>query len=139
MPLVTRYFIKTSLVFFVAALLCGFLLALRPFIKLPNFVIGLTPVYFHLFMVGWVTQIIIGVAFWMFPKFTKEKPRGSQMLAWSTYVLLNGGLLLRVVAEPANAIQAWMGWGRLLALSALLQWLGGLAFVANTWPRIKER
>ncbi|MEZ4618275.1 MAG: hypothetical protein R2867_22555 [Caldilineaceae bacterium] len=90
-------------------------------------------------MVGWVTQIIIGVAFWMFPKFTKEKPRGSQMLAWSTYVLLNGGLLLRAVAEPANAIQAWMGWGRLLALSALLQWLGGLAFVANTWPRIKER
>ena len=120
MPLVTRYFIKTSLVFFVAALLCGFLLALRPFIKLPNFVIGLTPIYFHLFMVGWVTQIIIGVAYWMFPKFTKETPRGSEALAWITYALMNSGLLLRTVAEPANAVQTWVGWGWLVALSALL-------------------
>ena len=139
MPLVTRYFIKTSLVFFVAALLCGFLLALRPFIKLPNFVIGLTPIYFHLFMVGWVTQIIIGVAYWMFPKFTKETPRGSEALAWITYALMNSGLLLRTVAEPANAVQTWVGWGWLVALSALLQWLGGCAFVVNTWPRVKER
>ncbi|MCB0099736.1 MAG: hypothetical protein KDE46_28580 [Caldilineaceae bacterium] len=139
MPFVTRYFIKTSLMFFVAALLCALLLVLRPFIVLPAFVVGLTPVYFHLFMVGWVTQIIIGVAFWMFPKFTKEQPRGSEMLAWSTYILLNTGLLLRAVAEPANAVQMWMGWGWLLALAALLQWLGGFAFVINTWPRIKER
>ncbi len=139
MPLVTRYFIKTSLFFFVAALLCGLLLALRPFIELPAFVTGLTPVYFHLFMVGWVTQIIIGVAFWMFPKYTKEKPRGSDALAWSTYALLNGGLLLRVIAEPASVAQALPLWGWLLALSALLQWLGGLTFVVNTWPRVKER
>lgn len=139
MPLVTRYFIKTSLLFFVAALLCGLLLALRPFAELPLWISGLTPVYFHLFMVGWVTQVIIGVAFWMFPKYTKEQPRGSAALAWSTYVLLNGGLLLRVVAEPLSAFQSWPGWGGLLALSALLQWLGGVAFVANTWPRIKER
>lgn len=33
MPLVTRYFIKSALFFFVAALFCGLLLALRPFIQ----------------------------------------------------------------------------------------------------------
>lgn len=139
MPLVTRYFIKTALLFFVVALFCGLLLALRPLVALPAIVAGLTPVYFHLFMVGWVTQVIIGVAFWMFPKHSKEKPRGSEALAWITYVLLNVGLLLRAIAEPANAVQAWRLWGWLLALSALLQWLGGFAFVANTWPRIKVR
>ena len=90
-------------------------------------------------MVGWVTQIIIGVAYWMFPKFTKETPRGSEALAWITYALMNSGLLLRTVAEPANAVQTWVGWGWLVALSALLQWLGGCAFVVNTWPRVKER
>jgi hypothetical protein len=27
----------------------------------------------------------------------------------------------------------------MLTLAALLQWLAGLAFVVNTWPRIKEK
>lgn len=139
MPLVTRYFIKTALLFFVIALLCGLLLTLRSFVEIPSLIAGLTPVYFHLFMVGWVTQIIIGVAFWMFPKFSREKPRGSEVLAWSAYALLNSGLLLRVVTEPANIFRDWPLWGWLLTLSALLQWLGGFAFVVNTWPRIKVR
>ena len=139
MPLITRLFIKTALFLFVAALLCGLLLTLRPFVAMPSLVSGLTPVYFHLFMVGWVTQVIMGVAYWMFPKLSKENPRGSELLAWGTYALLNGGLLLRTIAEPAQAVQPWPIWGWLLAASALLQWLGGLTFVANTWPRIKVR
>lgn len=139
MPLVTRYFLKTGLLFLVAALFCAFLLALRPLVAMPVVIAGLTPVYFHLFMVGWVTQIIIGVAYWMFPKFSKEKPRGSASLAWSSYVLLNGGLLLRVVAEPVYVVQPWPLWSWLLAVAALLQWLGGFAFVVNIWPRIKVR
>jgi hypothetical protein len=139
MPLITRLFIKTALLCFVVALLSALLLALRPFVNMPPLVSGLTPVYFHLFMVGWVTQIIMGVAFWMFPKQSKAKPRGSESLAWCTYVLLNGGLLLRIVAEPTQVVQDHSIWGWLLATSALLQWLGGVAFVANTWPRIKVR
>lgn len=139
MPLVTRFFVKTSLLFFVLSLLCGLLLTLRPLVPLPPLVLGLTPVYFHLFMVGWVTQIIIGVAYWMFPKYTKEEPRGSELLAWITYVTLNAGLLLRTVAEPVHGVHTQPIWGWLVAAAALLQWLGGVAFIANTWPRVKER
>ncbi|MBX3013130.1 MAG: hypothetical protein KF832_16550 [Caldilineaceae bacterium] len=139
MPSITRLFLKTALFCFVAALLCGLLLALRPLVAMPAFVAGLTPVYFHLFMVGWVTQMIIGVAIWMFPKHTKEQPRGSEGLAWSTYLLLNSGLLLRTLAEPLLMVDPWPIWRWLLVSSALLQWLGGLTFVVNSWPRIKER
>ncbi len=139
MPIVTRTFVKTALVYFVVALLTGMLVAARPVLELPPLVIGLTPVYFHLFMVGWVTQLIIGIAYWMFPKYRRDMPRGYDSLAWTTYALLNLGLLLRLVAEPAQTVSPAPSWGWLLALSALLQWLGGLAFVANTWPRVKER
>ncbi len=139
MPVVTRVFVKTALVYFVIALLTGMLVAARPVLALPRLVTGLTPVYFHLFMVGWVTQLIIGIAYWMFPKYRRDLPRGYDSLAWATYALLNLGLLLRLVAEPAQAVSPAPSWGWLLALSALLQWLGGLAFVANTWPRVKER
>lgn len=139
MPLITRLFIKSSFVYLVAALLTGLLLAAAPRLNLPPIVYTLNPVYFHLFLVGWVTELIIGVAYWMFPKFSREQPRGSAALAWSTYLLLNLGLLLRVVAEPIVTLQSSNFWGGLLVAAALLQWLAALTFVANTWPRIKEK
>lgn len=139
MPPITRTFIKTGLLYFVTALFASLLVAgYRPF-ALPIWVAGLTPVYFHLFMVGWVTHLIIGVAYWMFPKFSKAQPRGSDILAWAVYGLLNSGLLLRIIAEPFQSIQPGPLWGWLLVLSAGLQWFGGLAFVVNTWPRVKEK
>lgn len=139
MPIITRTFIKTALAYFVLALAVGLLLALRPLVNLPRWMAGLTPVYFHLFMVGWVTELIIGVAYWMFPKFSQESPRGWDGLAWAVYGLLNVGLLTRMVAEPAQSVitGAWPGW--LLVVSALAQWLAALLFVANTWPRVKVK
>jgi hypothetical protein len=139
MPPITRIFIKTGLLYFVIALLTSLFVAGYIPLGLPIWVAGLTPVYFHLFMVGWVTQLIIGVAYWMFPKFTKAQPRGSEALAWSVYGLLNSGLVLRIIGEPFQSIQPRPLWGWLLVLSAGLQWLGGVLFVVNTWPRVKEK
>lgn len=137
MPVLTRLFIKTSLLYLVLALLAGLTLAAQPigWLDLP----GLFPVYIHLFTMGWLTLLIFGVAYWMFPKYTQARPRGSEMLGWATYVLANIGLILRAVAEPANTQQPGGVFGWLLALSALLQWLSGVAFVLNTWGRVKEK
>ncbi len=99
----------------------------------------LFPVYIHLLVEGWITLLIIGVVFWMFPKFSRESPRGSEALGWVSYVLLNSGLVLRLFAEPANAAAPRSWWGVLLAVSAFLQWLGGVAFVLNTWGRVKVK
>lgn len=139
MPPITRLYVKTALAFFVLALFTGLLVAIRPLTAAAPYLGALSPVYFHLFMVGWVTQLIAGVAYWMFPKWTKEKPRGHDSLAWATYWLLNVGLLLRVGAEPLQAVNPQPVWGWLVVLAAVLQWLGGMAFVANTWPRVKEK
>lgn len=139
MPLVTRFFIRTGLLYLVAALAVGLVLAGQSTITFPPWVATLTPVYFHLFLVGWVTQLIIGVAYWMFPKWSRARPRGSDLLAWGCYVSLNMGLLLRVIAEPLQGIHPSPLLGWVIVLAALLQWLGGLAFVLNTWPRVKER
>lgn len=137
MPTLTRWFIKTALVYLVVALLVGALFVVRNLIPLPPIVDALGPVYFHLFMVGWVTQLIIGVAYWMFPKFSMEKPRGSEPLGWAVFTLLNIGLALRAIGEPL--LSSAPGMGRVVAVSAVLQWLAGMAFVANTWRRVKEK
>jgi hypothetical protein len=137
MPPLTRWFLKTALIYLVVALLAGAVVAARNVWLLPPLVAAFTPVYFHLFMVGWVTQLIFGVVFWMFPKYSKEQPRGSERLGWATYLLLNTGLLLRAAGEPLNALQPGAFWGWLLVISATLQWLAGLSFVANTWGRVQ--
>lgn len=137
MPVLTRWFIKTSLVYLTLALLTGLALALQGFgwFNLP----GLFPVYIHLFTMGWLTLLIFGIAYWMFPKFTIQRPRGSEALGWATYLLANLGLILRALAEPINTAVPGGVWGWVLAVSALAQWLSGLIFVLNTWGRVKEK
>jgi cbb3-type cytochrome oxidase subunit 1 len=136
MPRVARWFIKAGLVYLVLGLVAGVLIQARSVVELPGWLATLRPVYIHLLVVGWITQLIVGVGYWMFPKFSKEHPRGSERLAWATFALLNAGLVLRVIAEP-RAVDADLGW--LLALSAVLQVSAGWLFVINTWPRVKER
>jgi len=139
MNTLTRWYIKTALVFFIAALLLRLAQALTLVGDLSPVLAALGPVYFHLFLVGWVTQLIFGVVYWMFPKYTRESPRGQEWLAWLTYWLLNLGLLLLVLGEPLQSLRPSVLSGILLSLSALLQWLAGIGFIANTWPRVKEK
>ena len=139
MPALTRWYIKSALVYFVVALLLGFILALPTSVNLPDVIRAMTPAYFHLFLVGWVTQMVFGVIYWMFPIITRAQPRGNERLAWATYLFLNVGLLLRIVAEPLNQVNpaSFAGW--LLPVSAVLQWFAAVFFVVLSWPRVKDR
>ena len=139
MPALTRWYLKSALIFFILALLAALLQAGQGVMPIPILISALGPVYVHLFMVGWVTQLIFGVVFWMFPKYSIERPRGSEPLGWATFWLLNIGLILRAAGEPMMATQPSQLVGWLLVLSALLQWLAGMFFFANTWGRVKEK
>ena len=134
-----RVFIRTALVYLLAAFLVGALVLVNQGLDLDQRLGALQPVFYHLLMVGWATQLICGVALWMFPSFSRENPHGDQRLGWVTYATLNAGLLLRVLAEP---LFAWTGaplWGWGLALSALFQVVAVWAFIAAIWPRVKVR
>lgn len=139
MPPLTRWHIKSAFVYLAAALLLGIALAMGAVVQLPLWLAYLSPVFYHLIMVGWVTQMIFGVIFWMFPIVTRARPRGNERLGWAVYILLNVGLLLRVLSEPLNAMNPGSAWGWVLVVSALFQWLASVFFVYNAWPRVKER
>lgn len=140
MPTISRTFIKAGLLYFVMAAAVGLLMAINPYVNLISSAAALRPVFYHLLMVGWVTQLIIGVAVWMFPKFSKESPRGSDKLSWAVFYTLNLGLILRLIFEPLAALNPQMGDMALpLTLSAALQLASGWMFVLNVWPRVKER
>lgn len=141
MPPLTRWFIKTAMVYFILALIAGLLLTTQGVWDDFFSSAWLFPAYIHLLVIGWLTMLIIGVVFWMFPKYSRDLPRRSERLGWASYILLNAGLMLRILSEPLSAGAGAPGslWGILLALAALLLWLGGMAFVINTWGRVKEK
>src|SRR5512140_3913411 len=111
MPTVTRWLVKTSFVCLGLALLAGILLGLQVLFSITALG-GIFPIYIHLLVFGWLTQLVFGVVFWMFPKYSAARPRGSEQMAWWMYGLLNGGLLLRAIGEPVQAVQAGpvTGW-----------------------------
>lgn len=134
MPTLTRLFIKFSFISLILGMTVG-IWQLVPSLTLP----GLFPVYVHLLTYGWLTQLIFGIALWMFPKYSSEKPRGNQWLGWVTFITLNAGLLLRVIFEPLNTIlpSSFSGW--MLVTAAVLSWVSVVSFFANTWKRVKEK
>jgi hypothetical protein len=138
MPPLTRWYVRTSFLYLVATLGAGVWLAAQSVWpgQLPGSS-ALSPVYLHLFMVGWATQLIFGVANWMFPVYTREAPRRSEPLGAATYALLNAGLLLRIIAGIAVAESGAEVWRWLLVVAVLLLLLAGAGFVFNTWGRVK--
>src|SRR5262245_59644781 len=100
------------MVYLAVGLMMAATLLAQPVMGWPVALQVLRPVYLHFLFIGWVTQLIMGVGYWMFPKQSKEKPRGSERLGWAVFVLLNCGLLLRALGEPAVALSAnsSLGW-----------------------------
>ncbi len=137
MPILSRWFIKSGMLYFLFALLLAAAAAIPGRGQIPDLLALSRPVFYHALMVGWVTQIIFGVSLWMFPRHSREKPRGSEALGRATFAALNTGLLLRVVAEPLQSARPAALWGWLLVASALLQLLAGIFYVVNIWKRIK--
>lgn len=139
MPPLTRWFVKTALVYLVAALLAGAALAGGSYFHLPPAILAAAPAQMHLLVVGWLTQLIFGIAYWMFPSHSRELPRGRNDIAIAVYVLLNLGLVIRTVAEPWQAVHPGPAAGGWLVVSAVAQWLAGVGFVIHAWPRVRGR
>lgn len=139
MPTLSRWFIKIGLLYFVIGLMMGAVLLVQPVLDWSPRWQTLRPLYLHFLFIGWVTQIIMGVGFWMFPKYSKEHPRGSEKLGWVVFVLLNLGLVLRAIGEPMMVLSPHDEFRWMLAVASLCLLLAGWGFIANSWGRIKVR
>jgi hypothetical protein len=134
MPKVARTFIKTGLIYFLCALLLGIAVEIKSF----HFA-AIEALFWHLLMVGWITQIIFGVSMWMFPGRTREEGFAAQKKAWLTYYFLNIGLILRVITEPMLTYSALKIWRPLIVFSAIIQLFAIVIYVFELWPRIMSK
>ena len=102
----------------------------------------LAPSHAHMLFVGWFLQFVIGVAYWLLPrKRTPAQPLGyDERLGMLATLALNGGLLLRVAAEPIERMGQGGAFTQVtLGLVALLQVTAIVMFATQLWPRVGPR
>jgi hypothetical protein len=122
------------MVFFVLSLVAALIMEID-IAALP----AIMPLFWHMLMVGWITQIIFGVSIWMFPGRNREEGFKAQKWGWLTFLFLNAGLVLRIISEPLVSTSASEIWKLLLVGSALLQFVAGVTYLIEMWPRIMSK
>jgi hypothetical protein len=140
MPPIARAFVKAAFAYLLVAFLLGALMMLDRWLNISRWLKVVYASQIHLLMVGWITQLTIGVAYWMFPRFLKEqdpRPRGSDRLAWGIFACLNVGLLLRFTVEPVSFLAPSPWLNALLALSATVQAAAAIGFGLLIWGRVR--
>jgi len=134
--LVRRY-IKTAIVFLAVGIaLGGWMLVNRELHGRPPTEYE-TSAHTHLIFVGFVMEMILGVALWLFPRPHKDDTRYSPRLVNIAYWLVTVGTVIRTAGELARASEDGVALRWLIVCSGLAQ-IGGLGlFFYTMWSRIR--
>jgi len=136
MPKVTRWFIRAGILYFIAGVALALLSEVPGFTAAPL----LLPVYWHMLVMGWITQVIMGVSIWMFPRKYRDREKRESLLSWLAFWLLNSGLILRFLAEPfIPLIQNSTSITIIILTSSILQVSAVIAYILEIWPRLEPK
>lgn len=96
----------------------------------------------HFGAVGWLVNMVIGIALWMLPlnreRFVATQGRYPTGIVYACFILLNGGLALRLIAEPWYQLDGKPPIAAaLLAVAAIAQPLSIALFVMVAWQRVR--
>jgi hypothetical protein len=151
MPATSRVFVKVSIAYLGLGAVLGALLLINRWLPMGTAISGLRVSHIEFLIVGWLTQLILGVAWWLFPPLAvglrSEAPlpvrrgqaqRGSEPLFWATFLCLNVGVLLRAIFGPLHGWTKIDLFGALAGLSGLFLLAATVAFVVNMWGRIRQ-
>lgn len=130
MPTISVYMIRSSLLYLAAGFVIGGLLLFSKATGLFRIIWLILPIHIEFVVFGWILQLTLGVAYWIFPRYIEGKPRGNPALAWLIFGLMNAGILL----QTAHIVLWLPGWTSLLA--RILELGSVVAFVALHWNRV---
>jgi phage tail protein X len=129
MPRLSVWMLRGALAALLAGSLPGgWLLSLEP--GLDRLSPGFREAHIVLMLFGWLAPFVLGVAYWMLPRYPTAPERGQPALGWMVYGMYQTGLLLAV----AGALAASPG---LASRGQLLLAAAGLSFLMLLWNRVR--
>lgn len=137
MHTLVRRYIKTAITFLVIGLAIGGWMLVRrelyDWYPSPHEVSA----HVHAIGVGFVMEMILGVALWLFPRPAKDDARYDPRIAEAAYWVITLATAARVVGELARPLTAApaVRWG--IVLAGLGQAIGLLLFFRTMWSRIR--
>ncbi len=131
MPKLSVWMVKASLIYMGIGFLFGSMILYHKGIPLYLWTWKLLNPHIEIMIFGWTIQLVMGVAFFVLPRFSDRENRyGAEYLGWCSFYLINSGVALSALADWYNIISLAF-FGRLLVLSAIL------AFTIMIFPRVK--
>lgn len=130
MPKLSVWLIRAALIHMGIGFLFGSLILYHKGIPIYPWVWNLLNPHIELMIFGWTMQFVMGIAFWILPRFSTEPRYGNTRLGWWSFGLLNSGILL-TLAGIGFTHNLFALIGRLCVLGAI-----GM-FVIVVYPRVK--
>lgn len=131
MPLLSIWAIRSALIYLALGFTFGALLLFHKGLPISPWLWRLLPAHIDFLLFGWTVQLVMGVAYWILPRFSREPRRGNVSLARAAVLCLNLGVLLAGLG-PALAMPPALAFaGRVAEFSA------ALTFAAHAWSRVK--
>lgn len=127
MTRISAWFVRASLVHLLGGFAIGALLLANKGLMFALWPWGgaLRSMHIEMLLVGWIIQLVMGVAIWIFPRFALRDPsRRGRIAAWLALGLLNAGVLLVCLG------------GARIAAGRLLEFAAALSFAAHLWRRV---
>lgn len=136
MPSLSRWCVRAALAYLVLGMALGSWMLLQPALDEPALRHPWPALHAHILLLGFLFLLIMGVAYWMFPKIRGQRP--GREGGWIAFGLVNAGLVARLVAEPAVNDGHGGAWRVLLGAAAALPTLGAAVFAVTILPRVRS-
>ncbi len=118
------------MIYLLAGFTLGALMLAQEGISYDPGILAVLPVHFEFLLAGWLVQLAMGMAFWIFPRFGMGLPhsRGNLRRMWASFWLLNAGIWIA-------AAQLWLPLA--LLIGRLAEVAAVMLYAAGTWRRVK--
>ncbi len=133
MPDLSRYMVRAALIYLLLGFTVGGLLLTHKGLPFYALMWRWLPIHIEFLLMGWVVQLVMGVAFWILPRNWTKSQRPKVGSVWIAFGLLNLGIWLIVVATLWNANRGLLFWGRVAEVSAVI------FFAVYAWQRVVSR
>jgi hypothetical protein len=137
MHLLVRLYLRTAFLFLALGLLGGLWIEFR-LVTGGTISRGMIVAHVHVLLVGFLLMMILGTAFWLFPRSRRGQPIGPHpALVGLAYGLLAAGTLIRAVTEFFDLAVAARAWGYVRLGASASQVAGIVIGIVALWGRVR--